>query len=313
MNLGIVGAGTMGANHARVISRSQATLTIVVDQDLNSARELAGEYGAKASASVDDLEGCSGAIVATPTATHTKIAQTLLARGLPLLVEKPLSARLGDVEAIISQSRESDVPVTCGFVERFNPAIQTALELLDGPALHLIAVRHSPRASRMTGSVVHDVAIHDIDLSVMFCGRDVRQVNSIGWAPPNEEMEIVDASIRFGSGSLATISANRWTQRKIRTLSVATDTQLIEIDMLRQDITVYRHVSHEMVGGAGYRSETVVDIPFVRHTGEPIELQLQHFLGLISGKADPEEERRSLLAPHQVAQTIEERAKEAAR
>lgn len=313
MKLGIVGAGAMGANHARVISGSQATLAIVVDQDLNRAQALADEYGAKASTSINDLDGCAGAIVATPTTTHAEIAQTLLAHGLPLLVEKPLVAHLADAEAIISRSRDSNVPLTCGFVERFNPAVRTALELLDGPALHLIAVRHSPRASRMTGSVVHDVAIHDIDLSLTFCGRDVRHVSSIGWAPPGEEMEIVDASIRFGSGSLATISANRWTQRKIRTLSVATDTQLIEIDMLRQDITVYRHVSHEMVGGAGYRSETVVDIPFVRHTGEPIELQLQHFLGLISGKADPEEERRSLLAPHQVAQTIEERAKEAAR
>ena len=53
-----------------------------------------------------------------------------------------------------------------------------------------------------------------------------------------------------------------------------------------------------------YRSATTVDVPFVRHAGEPLALQLQHFVELIRGTVDAEEERTSILPPHALAETI---------
>ena len=104
-------------------------------------------------------------------------------------------------------------------------------------------------------------------------------------------------------------SASRASQRKVRSQLVATSTALYDVDLLRQDLTVYRHRAHAQAVGAGqaagYRAETVIDIPFVRHTGEPLALQFAHFLDLVSGRADACEERNSILPAHEIASTIE--------
>jgi predicted dehydrogenase len=196
----------------------------------------------------------------------------------------------------------------CGFVERFNPVLATALSVMEGPPVHVVAIRHSPPAERIISGVVSDMLIHDLDLAVQIAGdQEVADVVSTLWRPPGSATaEIADCTIRFAGGTVATLSASRVSQRKIRSLTIATATQLIELDLLRQDISVYRHVRHEQLGGASttYRAETVIDIPFVRHAGEPLALQFEHFLDLVDGRADPEVERRRVLPAHDLADRI---------
>ena len=104
---------------------------------------------------------------------------------------------------------------------------------------------------------------------------------------------------------IAGLSASRAGQRKVRTLSVMTRTQLIEVDLLRQDITVYQHIDFPR-GNAGpdYRAQTIIDVPFVRHSGEPLALELEHFVALARGEVDMEAERATLLAPHIAAASV---------
>ena len=100
-------------------------------------------------------------------------------------------------------------------------------------------------------------------------------------------------------------------QRKVRSLTIHTENQLVEVDLLRQDVTVYRNVSQEMSlsgGGMGYRSSTEIELPFVRHAGEPLTLQFAHFLDLVAGVADHVEERRQLRPAHVLAEQIEQRS-----
>ena len=94
----------------------------------------------------------------------------------------------------------------------------------------------------------------------------------------------------------------------VRSLSIHTGNQLVEVDLLRQDVTVYRNVSQEMAlsgGGLGYRSSTEIELPFVRHTGEPLSLQFAHFLALVRGTADHHEERRQIRPAHVLAEQVE--------
>jgi predicted dehydrogenase len=53
-----------------------------------------------------------------------------------------------------------------------------------------------------------------------------------------------------------------------------------------------------------FRSETVIDIPFVRHAGEPLALQLQHFIDVIEGRADLAAELASILPAHRIAERV---------
>ena len=104
-----------------------------------------------------------------------------------------------------------------GFVERFNPVIGAAMDVLTGPPVHLVALRHSPPAPRIAVSVVADMLIHDLDLAVGFA--DLAEVDSLAsnlWTPPGSAVpDIADCTIRFAGGMLATLSASRRSQRPL--------------------------------------------------------------------------------------------------
>jgi predicted dehydrogenase len=301
----------MGGHHARVIGSSmRARLYAVVDNDIARASAMADQIGCLATSDLEVAARCDAVVVATPTESHLEVALALLAAGRPLLIEKPLAPDLASVHAILKESEARDVPVMCGFVERFNPVIAAAMEVIDGPPVHLVALRHSPPAGRIVSSVIADLLIHDLDLAVHFAaGAAVQRVVSNTWIPPGAAVpEIADCTLRFSTGTLATLSASRMSQRKVRAFTVATLTQLVELDLLRQDVSVYRHVRHEQLGGPSttYRAETVVDIPFVRHAGEPLALQFEYFLDLIEGRVDPDLERQRLLPAHAIAAQVEQ-------
>lgn len=310
LRVGLIGAGSMGANHARVIAAStRARLAVVVDADPERAGALAHGAGARTSTGVEDVLGCDAVVVASATESHPEIAATLLDAGVPVLVEKPLASDLADVERMVKSSDAVGVPLMCGFVERFNPVIATVREMIDSPPVHIVGMRHSPHTPRATSSVVHDLLIHDIDLA-MHVSDDygAAVVSGCTWTPAGTTTaEIADCTMRFGSGWMATLSASRAGQRKVRTLQVTTEQALYDVDLLRQDLSVYRHVSQSQVeaGPTTYRSVTVVDVPFVRYGGEPLALQLAHFLDLVEGKADAEAERERLLPPHRSARDVE--------
>ena len=197
----------------------------------------------------------------------------------------------------------------CGFVERFNAAFRTAAEQITATPTHVLTVRHSPPAPRIASSVVADMLLHDLDIVVrLFGGEEPRIAGSACHQPAGSDFkEIADCSLLFESG-LANLSTNRMSQRKVRSLTVHTPTESIDVDLLRQDVTIHRHVSQEMItaeGRMGYRASTEVEIPFVRHTGEPLALQFAHFLRLVGGREDHDTERRTIRLPHLLMEQVE--------
>jgi predicted dehydrogenase len=310
MKVALVGVGAMGSHHARVIGNAQrARLYAVVDRDLERATAVAERIGCLATTDVEVAARSDAVVVATPTEAHLEVALELLGAGRPLLIEKPLAPDLASVQVIVKESEARGVPIMCGFVERFNPVIAAASDVIDTPPIHLVALRHSPPAERVTSSVVADLLIHDIDLAMHFAGgAEPVDVAASTWIPPEGGVsEIADCMVRFSSGMLATLSASRRSQRKVRSFTVVTPEVLVELDLLRQDVSVYRHVRHEQLGGATttYRAQTVVDIPFVRHAGEPLALQFEYFLDLVEGRVDADQERRRLLPAHAIAARVE--------
>jgi predicted dehydrogenase len=299
----------MGALHARVVSDSnRARLYAVVDSDLARAEAIAERVGCLATTDLAVAARSDAVIVATSTETHRDVAMPLLEAEKPLLIEKPLAPDYHDVLAITKEAEARGVPLKCGFVERFNPVVPLAAELLDGPTIHFVALRHSPPNPRVRSTVMADLLVHDIDLAVLFAGSELApHVTGTTWTPPGGVAEIADCSLRFSDGMVATLSASRQSQRKIRSVTLTSPGMLIELDLLRQDVTVYRHVMHEAVLGTatGYRAQTVIDIPFVRQAGEPLALQFEHFLDLICGSGDIDEERRRILPAHEILARLE--------
>ncbi len=306
--LALVGVGTMGANHARVIAESaDADLAMIIDTDSARAERLASTYGCPHAPELAAASGCDAAVVATPTALHAQQAMVLLEMGLPLLVEKPITPCIEESRRLVARATALDLPLMCGFVERFNPVVQTVRGMLEESPVHIVGLRHSPHTPRTTLSVTLDLLIHEIDCALLYAGAHapVEVCSAIGAMPAGGVSEAAGCLLTFASGTIATLSASRTSQHKVRWQTVDTPAASFEVDLLRQDVTVYRHRGHEMAGTLSYRAETMIDIPFVRHAGEPLALQLRHFVALLEGSADAVAERSSILPAHEVAATIE--------
>ena len=307
-NIAVVGAGYMGTNHARVIRASErAQLAVIIDADTELAGRQADQFGAKASGNLTAAFACDAAIVATSTDAHVDVASRLLEAGVPVLVEKPIAIELDDVELLCNLAAKQQALLMCGFIERFNPVVAATQTLIDEPPIHIVAVRHSPAAPRAVIGVVHDLLIHDLDLSLRFAGgAPLFHVVATAWAPPGAEVaEIADCTMKFANGTLATMSASRAGQRKVRSVQIYTQSTLLDLDLLRHDVTIYRHIRHEQDDNSlTYRAETVIDIPFVRHHGEPLALQFDHFLDMMDGRGNPSKELDDTVMSHRVADEI---------
>lgn len=278
----VVGAGQMGINHARVISESaNCQLDWVCDLDSNRAREVTKRYGGKSTADFDQVLESDAIVIATPTQLHFSQAIRALEARIPALIEKPLSTELSEVRAILDLAIQQNVKISCGFVERFNPVISAAVNALDEPVTHITVMRHSPATPRASTGVVEDLMIHDIDLLSSFSNEEF---NVIGAATRDNQAtqhhDIAEAVLSSLGKTVVSLSASRSGQRKIRAWNIATQNQVLELDLLRQTITQYRHVE-EAVGPGGapsYREKTIIDYPFIRRSNEPLASQLEEFL-----------------------------------
>lgn len=304
----------MGALHARVASaHPDVDLSWVVDPDDEVRQRLAKKHPVNVTVTPKDLRGVDGVIIASPTSSHTTWARAAITEGTPFLVEKPLSVDKAEVEEVASSALASGVPFTVGFVERFNPAVIAARDVMDGDVTLFHGIRHSPFSTRATGGVQWDLMIHDLDLALSFIDSTVDSVAAtLASLHPHSVSTSADigwAGVKFAGRGVATLSASRVSQRKIRTLTIASLERSAEVDLLRQDITVYHHVLEETVdAGPGYRQETIIEIPHISSRLEPLVGQLEHFLELISGNADPLPEAHKVTRPHVVMAAIEEAA-----
>ncbi|MFM8304723.1 MAG: Gfo/Idh/MocA family protein [Actinomycetota bacterium] len=305
--IALIGAGTMGSLHARVIAQSpEADLACVVDPHRPAGEALADRFRAEWAPELDDPARFDAIVLAAPTPTHPEWSQRVLEAGVPLLVEKPIADDLESTTAVVEAARRRKVPLMCGLLERYNPAVRAAMRIVNEP-VHILTVRHSPYAPRIATGVAHDLLIHDVDLVLRLARRSPGSVDArFAYCHPDSRAgaeDVADVILDFDNGLVASLSVSRVSQRKVRSLVVAEVDRLVEVDMVRQDVTVYRHVLNAALDGesdAGYRQQTIIDIPAIHDAREPLATQLECFLSLVRGEADPVEELDTLLPPHQV-------------
>lgn len=308
--IALVGAGSMGALHARVLAASERVrLVRVIEPNELSGRAIAERYDVEWAPRMDSLSDVDAVVLASPTETHHKTALEILGYGKPLLVEKPLCNNLAASEEVLALAESRDVPLMCGLLERYNPAVLTALALVDTP-VHLMARRHGPYAHRIKTGVAWDLLVHDVDIAIQFFGgaEPSRITSGTGFFHPESEPgaeDTVETVLSFETG-LATASASRLGQRKVRSLIVSELDRMIEIDLIRRDITIYRHVSHDAVtpDGRGYRQQTVMEIPELLTAREPLATQLDRFVDLLEGTRDIKAERGSIMPAHRTVSRI---------
>src|SRR5204863_9931542 len=143
MRVGVIGAGVMGTNHARVLGGlPNITLVGIVDP-LPEHRTRAVEHaGCRAFETLDQLiaEGVHAVTIAAPTHLHHEIALACIARGSHVMVEKPMASTTDEGRDIIAAAERARVTLMVGHVERFNPAVQAIKDAIRSEDILSIAI-----------------------------------------------------------------------------------------------------------------------------------------------------------------------------
>src|SRR6476646_7987196 len=242
LRVGGVGGGGMGSNHARVFAGLPGTeLVGVADPDRKQAEFVARTLGCAAVADVDKLieRDVDAITIAAPTHLHRDIALTCIARGIHVLVEKPIASSVAEGQEIIGAARRAGVTLVVGHVERFNPAVIAIKEAIRGEDILSIAItRVGPFPPRMSNvGVVIDLAVHDIDLIRWFTDSDIVDVQPQLSSAIAEREDIALLQFRTASGVLAHINTNWLTPFKARNVTVATRGKYVTGDLLTRQVT----------------------------------------------------------------------------
>jgi predicted dehydrogenase len=168
---------------------------------------------------------------------------------VPLLVEKPLAATLGEGRRIAGLAHSARVPLTVGHIERFNPAVVELKRRLRAGELGRVFQVHArrvgpfPERVRDVG-VVLDLATHDIDLMRFLLEAEVTRVHAETEQRINTDREdMLIGTLRFANGVVGVLDVNWLTPAKIRELSVLGERGLFVVDELARELTFFENPS----------------------------------------------------------------------
>jgi predicted dehydrogenase len=284
LRIGVVGVGVMGSNHARVLAGlAGVTLVGIADPDRKQAEFVAQTLGCEGVATVGELLdlGLDAVTIAAPTQFHHEIALACIARGVHVLVEKPIASSVEEGNDIVAAAKRAGVTLMVGHVERFNPAVEAVKQAIrDEDILSIAITRVGPFPPRMSKiGVVIDLAVHDIDLIRWFTDSEIIDVQPQVSSAVAEREDIALLQFRTASGVLAHINTNWLTPFKARNITVATRGKYVMGDLLTRQVT-------ECFGFQPDGSYSMRHLS-VGHA-EPLRAELTAFLdALRSGEAPP--------------------------
>ncbi len=317
----VVGAGKMGAIHAKVYDQlPQSRLVAVVDIDRERAERLAGRYSCSAYTDCSEILSKVDAVtIATPTVTHMALAKMFIEHKIPVLIEKPLAADVREGRKIVSLAKKNNCVVAVGHSERCNPVVQAIKRLHIEPKF-IEANRISPYPFRSTDvGVVLDVMIHDIDIILSLASSKIKRIDAVGVNVIEDKEDICNARIVFDNGCIANITASRLALKTERRVRVFSRQAYLSVDYFKKsgiiikadpNINVVKWIQqHKASGQFDMASVNWPDLLHIEQLDiddkEPIRLEQEAFLRAVTDRsAAPEVSAAEGLAALECAKKI---------
>ena len=242
IKIGILGAGHLGKIHIRLLKEIEKYKVIgFYDADPIAAEQVEKEFGVKRFDSIEALlEEVDAVDIVTPTVTHYDCASKAIKRSKHIFIEKPVTSTIEEAKSLIGLSKEANVKVQVGHVERFNPAFIAARDYCSNPMFietHRLA-QFNPRGTDV--SVVLDLMIHDIDIILSIVNSNIKRINASGVAVVSESPDIANARIEFDNGCVANLTASRISMKNMRKSRFFQKDAYISVDFLDKKVDVIR-------------------------------------------------------------------------
>ncbi|MDR1061132.1 MAG: Gfo/Idh/MocA family oxidoreductase [Clostridiales bacterium] len=321
IRVGVIGVGNMGRNHLRLYSE-MPEFNLVGFYDPSPAFKGYGKmYGIISFPSIESLlDNVDAVSVVAPSSLHREIAHKVAGMKKHALVEKPLALSAADAAGITDAFNENGVILMVGHVERFNPVIRELEKIIKAHDVIAIDIRRcSPWGGGRIADVdvIHDLMIHDIDIVAgALAPLPIKNITAVGRAVRSERhIDYAQAIVEYeDSGLLASITASRITEDKIREITVHARSALIRADLLNRTLTLTRQTNYSSgAGGAGgepdalYRQENITEKVFVAAV-EPLRQELLEFARCVGGGVKPNVSGEASVRALEVLEMISARA-----
>jgi len=273
-----IGVGGWGKNHSRVLSEF-GVLSAVCDANSQRAEEFGKKYSVNFYDSFENLlerEEFDAALVCTPTFTHSDITKRLIENKKHVFVEKPMTYLSEDGQNLIDAAKRNNVILTCGYIERFNPAVASVKDFLksqkygDLIRLEFYREHRMPQHIKDVG-VIYDTSVHDIDTAMWLFDETPEIVFAIAGKINHEHEDFATITLGFKDNKTATISSNWITPIRVRNFNAVCTEARIFSDFITQEIRIETNNGTE-----NPKNEKA----------EPLSLEIKNFLDTIEGKSD---------------------------
>ncbi|MFQ5496696.1 MAG: Gfo/Idh/MocA family protein [Nitrosopumilus sp.] len=271
-----IGTGGWGKNHTRILSQL-GVLSAVCDSDSQKSKEYGEKYSVKHYESLDillDSEEFDGAFVVTPTSTHTEIAKKLLEAKKHVFVEKPMTYKSEDGEMLAKLAEKNKVILTCGYIERFNPAVDVVKNFVKEKKFGDLVMLEFHRENRMPlhikdVGIIYDTSVHDIDTANWLFDDMPHVIFARSGKIKHEHEDFASIMLGYKDDKVAIISSNWITPKKVRKFNAVCTDAIISSDFISQEIIVEKDNENEIVQN---------------EKQEPLLREIQSFVGAIEGK-----------------------------
>jgi UDP-N-acetylglucosamine 3-dehydrogenase len=276
LNIAVIGTGGWGKNHVRVLN-DLGVLSAVCDSDENRIKSISNKYKIHSYSNLKDLfekeRNLDACLVCTPTKTHYAIASEIIKRKINVFVEKPLSFSSAECEELTKLSKQHEVILTSGYIERFNPAIQDLKRIIEENTCGELLMMEFHRENRMPlhikdVGIIYDTSVHDIDTALFIFNSKPTVVFARSGRKFHSSEDFATIMLGFENQKVAIIASNWITPKKVRRFSAVCSEGIITGDFITQEIKI--------------DDENKTLIPR-RQFQEPLTLELKNFLQCLTG------------------------------
>jgi predicted dehydrogenase len=303
----VIGAGSFGRNHIRVVSQLRdVELAAVVDCDAEKLADLDLSPATRRLTNLNELpDQTDAALLVTPTNTHEELATRLLQSGVDVLVEKPIADSSAAGERLGRLAEANGRILQVGHLERFNPAVAALNGIVTVPLffeIHRLSV-FTPRS--LDTDVVLDLMIHDLDIVLSLVKQSPVEIRAAGISVLSPKVDIANVRLAFSTGCVANLTASRVSTERVRKLRLFQPGQYVTVDYARQEAAV---LQVKQDGAAENPKIDFAQLPVDKR--EPLQQELIAFFQSVRERTPPlvgaEEAVQSLRAAEAIAVKIKE-------
>jgi predicted dehydrogenase len=318
LRAGLIGLGSMGRHHARLLRQMDGVELVAVADAVGDAYGVAGNLSLGRDVEHLIAAGIDMAVVAVPTAEHERVGLALAEAGVHVMVEKPIAENSAAGLRLAEAFESAGLVGAVGHIERFNPALQEMRSRIEegqlGETYQISTQRQGPFPGRIADvGVIKDLATHDIDLTAWVSQSDYVSVSAQTAhrsGRPHEDM--VAATGILENGVITSHLVNWLSPMKVRTTTVTGEKGALVADTASADLTFFANgtILTEWESITSFRGVTEGDI--VRYAlakREPLLVEHEAFRDAVLGRENRVVTMRQGLRTLEVAEAALESAR----